>query len=74
LLSVVAIKHDGSFDQDAFGLLQATAKIAIPAANFCWVVAGAFFADVIAMAANCSPMTGVVAPPRPWMLCATSRA
>ena len=63
LLSVVAIKHDGSFDQDAFGLLQATAKIAIPAANFCWVVAGTFFADVIAMAANCSPMTGVVAPP-----------
>jgi hypothetical protein len=62
-VSVVAIKHDGSFDQDTFGLLQATAKIAVPAANFYWVVAGTFFAEVIAMAANCSPTTGVVAPP-----------
>jgi hypothetical protein len=57
LLAVVSTGHDGTFDQQTFAALQRTAKIALPAANFCWVVAGDNFADVVAMAANCSPMS-----------------
>ena len=57
LLSVVSTRHDGKFDQQTFAALQRTAKIALPAANFCWVVAGDNFADVVSMAANCSPMS-----------------
>ena len=57
LLAVVSTGHDGKFNPQTFAVLQRTAKIALPAANFCWVVAGDNFADVVAMAANCSPMS-----------------
>ena len=57
LLAVVSTGHDGKFNPQTFAALRNTAKIALPAANFCWVVAGDNFADVVAMAANCSPMS-----------------
>ena len=60
LLAVVATGHDGTFDERIFAALQKTAKIALPAANFCWVVAGDYFADVVSLAADCSPMAASV--------------
>ena len=57
LLAVISSRHDGSFDQQTFAALRRTAKIALPAANCCWVVAGDNFADVVALAANCAPMS-----------------
>ena len=65
LLAVVSTRHDGSFDQQIFAALQRTAKIALPAANFCWVVAGDNFADVVALAAHCTPMTASMLPAQP---------
>ena len=62
LLAVVSIDHDGAFNKTTFGLLSSAAKIAIPAANFCWVVAGVAMSDVIAMSVYASPLTGVVQP------------
>ena len=62
LLAIVSTRHDGSFDRRTFAALEKTAKIALPAANFCWVVAGDNFADVVAMAAHCAPMSASMPP------------
>ena len=49
LLSVVALKHKGQFDKRTFDLLRDASKIAMPTANFVWVVGGTKFPDVISM-------------------------
>ena len=45
-----------------FAALKRTAKIALTAANFSWVVAGDNFADVVLLAAHCTPMTASIQP------------
>ena len=53
---MVSIDHDGAFNQTTFVLLWSRANIAIPAANFCWIVAGVAMSDVIAMGACMRPV------------------
>ena len=49
LLSVVALRHDGSFDRQVFRLLENSSKIAIPMSNQIWIVTGSTFDDAIVL-------------------------
>ena len=60
LLSVVPMRHDGTHDAGIYGLLRAATKVVMPAANFCWIVGGLNFANVVSLAANCLPMSAVM--------------
>lgn len=60
LVAVVPMKHDGTHDANIYALLRASTKVVMPAANFCWIIGGLHFADVVSLAANCLPMAAVM--------------